>query len=229
MVRIGIAEIGDLAPAQLELLPPAERYRDFASARRRREFLSGRLLLRLMLQRRGDQAGAVAQITTTAGGKPVLAGGPAIGIAHSGGMVAACVGDGGALGIDLEQPKVPRAAAQIAERFFSREEADWLKTQPADRFLMLWVLKEAYAKARGDSIFRQLGHFRCKVIPPEIRVAGKDGSLAALALYRVAGGMMIGLAATEEPLSGVDIESWNLRSRMAAADSTVKQVGFLAS
>lgn len=228
MVRIGLAEIADLAPAELELLPAAERDRQFASARRRREFLSGRLLLRLMLQRQGYQAGATVHVEISAGGKPVFAGGPAIGITHSGGMVAACVGDDGALGIDLELARMPDAAAQIAERFFSREEADWLKSQPADRFLMLWVLKEAYAKAIGDSIFRQLGHFSCKVVPPEIRLAGNEAKVAALALYRGGGGMMLGLAATEESLSEVAIERWDLRSRKAVADPGLETVGFHA-
>ena len=224
MVRVGYAEIRDPEPAQLELLPEAERDREFAAALRRREFHCGRLLLRLMLQQWTGRPPAAHTIAVSDKGKPLCPDGPAISIAHSGSIVAAGVADRGELGIDLEVPAVHRTGLQIARRYFSQEEADWLETQPEDRFVMLWVLKEAFAKAMGESIFGQLDSFACRISPPHIHVSGDHPSLQALALYR-SETALIGIAATGARLSQVEFQRWDLQQAVARTDDTVKRVG----
>lgn len=192
--------VRDLSPAELAELPGGERGRQFASSERRRQFLCGRWLLRKMLSEAGGEAPASYQLITEANGKPVCAGGPAVSITHAGGYVAACLAGEGEIGIDLEVVDLRRHAPKVARRFFSTAEADWLESQPADRFFMLWVLKEAYVKALGAGIFGGLNGLQCVVEPPVIRVLGSAVETLSLRLFEL-GDSYLAVAATR-PLPG---------------------------
>ena len=74
------------------------------------------------------------------------------------------------LGIDLEAIDPRRHARKVSRRFFSAVEADWLASQPRDRFFMLWVLKEAYGKATGAGVVAAFQGLQCLVEPPRIDV-----------------------------------------------------------
>lgn len=64
------------------------------------------------------------------------------------------------VGIDLEQICSTRDYDKIAQRFFTPREQAWLFSHPPQQqpqhFFQLWTYKEAWVKARGESIFSAL-------------------------------------------------------------------------
>ena len=112
------------------------------------------------------------------------------------------------VGVDLEAVALRRDPKKLANKFFSSEESDWLAAQPVDHFFMLWVLKEAYVKAIGRSIFGGINRLRCRVLPPDIEVIGMDDRMHNLCLFS-AGEVYLALASTEESLSDVAISKWD--------------------
>lgn len=207
MVTVGYTKIRDLTSAELSLVPNDEREREFGSSKRRQQFLCGRSLLRLMLQNRSGKPAAGHRLIAAKGGKPECVGGPAVSITHAGDSVACCIADAGEVGIDLEVIGERRDPIKIAAKFFSKEEADWLGTQPQDRFFMLWVLKEAYLKALGRSIFGGLNQFCCRVRPPVIETIRMSEHMRELCLY-VMGDSILALATTEAALTAVTFGRW---------------------
>lgn len=207
MVKVGLTNVRDLAPAELRLLTDEERERHFGSEVRRRQFCCGRSLLRLMLRNRTGIPASKQPITVIDGGKPVCAGGPAVSITHSGDVVACCIADMGEIGIDMESVDTRRSVRRIARSFFSEEEAQWLNGQPKDRFLMLWVLKEAYCKATGEGVYGGLNRLCCRVEPPRIEIAADNRSPRDVTLHSD-GRHLLGLVAIGAPLEDIVIERW---------------------
>jgi len=75
---------------------------------------------------------------------------------HSGEQALVALARGIAPGIDLEQRRTRANALEIAQRFFTAEEAGWLGTlDEAERragFLELWTAREAVLKALGRGL-----------------------------------------------------------------------------
>ena len=207
-MTVGHTELHDLTSSELALVPGVERDREFGSARRRQQYLCGRSLLRRMLQDRTGEPGTSHQLTTTESGKPVCISGPAISITHAGDRVACGVAENGDIGIDIELMAEQRDISRITRKFFSDEESSWLETQTKDRFFMLWVLKEAYVKATGRSIFGGINRLRCKVEPPHIDIISMADRMRGLCLY-IADGSLLAIAATETSLATVEFERWD--------------------
>ncbi|MEU3838643.1 4'-phosphopantetheinyl transferase superfamily protein [Streptomyces sp. NPDC028635] len=124
-------------------------------ARRAREFLTGRgLLRRLLLEVRPEAADA----PTVAGphGAPRLEGHPGLGvsIAHDAGTVAAAVAVGRAVGVDVQHP--PQWASPTLARRLLRERTAQLDTLPAPaaarELAWVWTAQEACAKATGRGL-----------------------------------------------------------------------------
>jgi phosphopantetheinyl transferase len=139
--------------------------------RRRGEYLATRALLRHALERYTGRPGASFDIRVAADGKPGCVDGPAISLSHSGDVVVCAVGDCEALGVDVEV-RAPRTVelTEIAERYFTAEEARWIGVDPEARFRQLWVLKEAYLKALGRGLAGGLATLECRIEPPTIVV-----------------------------------------------------------
>lgn len=207
LVTVGYTQLHELTSPELARLPSEERDREFASSKRRQEFLCGRSLLRRMLQDRTGAPAASHQLEISKDGKPECVDGPAISITHAGDRVACSIVDSGAIGIDLEVVAVRRDPMKLANKFFSAEESGWLSTQPVDRFFMLWVLKEAYVKAIGRSIFGGINRLRCRVLPPDIDVLGVDDRMRNLSLF-AAEETFLAVATTRDSLSDVAISRW---------------------
>ena len=208
LVTVGYTQLHDLTAPELARLPSEERDREFASSKRRQEFLCGRSLLRRMLQDRTGAPAASHQLKISKDGKPECVNGPAISITHAGDRVACSIADSGAVGIDLEVVAERRDPMKLANKFFSVEESGWLSTQPVDRFFMLWVLKEAYVKAIGRSIFGGINRLRCRVLPPDIDVLGVNDRMRNLCLF-AAGEAFLALATTKDSLAEVAISRWD--------------------
>ncbi|HEX2940144.1 MAG TPA: 4'-phosphopantetheinyl transferase superfamily protein, partial [Rhodopila sp.] len=70
-----------------------------------------------------------------------------------------------------------------ADRYFRPEEVAWLGSLPEPQrvggFLRLWTLKEAFIKATGEGLARDLASFWFAMGPPRIRFAGGGTEAAA--------------------------------------------------
>jgi len=60
---------------------------------------------------------------------------------------------------------------ELAERFFSRPEVQWLRSQPASEliasFFSCWTAKEAYIKAQGEGLSMPLSSFGVLPVPAD--------------------------------------------------------------
>jgi 4'-phosphopantetheinyl transferase len=207
LVIVGYTDLRELTHSELSLLPADEREREFGSDNRRLQFLCGHALLRLLLQRVTGRPAADHELTAEEGGKPIGPRGMAVSITHTGQRVACCVGEDGQIGIDLERIEERRETKQIIQRFFSDKEKTWLESGPLARFYMLWVLKEAFVKAHGQSIFGGLEKLRCVVEPPEIDAEAIEGGFRDLNLYQ-RNDMFMAVATTEASLGKVEFRYW---------------------
>ena len=155
--ELELAHIGDV-------LSPDER--EYAAAfhneRARRQFVISRGMLRQLLSRYLDRPTADIRFGTEGDGKPVLAGerGVEFNLSHSGEIVVYAVAVSRPVGIDVEHLRSVPRAVELAHRFLSPEESEAIASAPQERrdreFLSSWVRREAYAKARGTSIWRAL-------------------------------------------------------------------------
>jgi len=142
------------------LLSPAEYalFRRFNYAKRRLEWLGGRLAAKHCLHRLGDGDGSSSfsyrkySLLPDAHGRPKLehpfAGCPigSVSISHSRGYAAALACRAGDCGIDIQEI-TPRLAA-VQERFATEEELGLIDPMvaPLTRLGLLWVTKEAVKK-----------------------------------------------------------------------------------
>jgi 4'-phosphopantetheinyl transferase len=165
--------------------------------RRREEYLAGRALLRHALADRMGHDATSLRVEVSAAGKPECVGGPAISVSHSGDAVVCALAEV-AVGVDVET-KPPRNLDVVAERYFTAAEARWLAADPAVRFPMLWVLKEAYLKALGVGLAGGLASLDCRIEPPAVIARTAAGTAPPqLKLYRGAD-CFLGVAAIDAP------------------------------
>lgn len=209
---VGYTELRDLHDDELSLLPKDELQLEFGSPGRARQFRCGRALLRLLLQQATGKPAHSHEIRTEDGGKPFCTDGPGISLTHTSEIVAAAVVQHGLVGIDVESAGERHDIERIADRFFSEREKAWLDGHSPDGFFMLWVIKEAFVKAHGQSIFGGLEKLRCTVDPPRIEASATEGAFNSLSLYRRAD-MFLALATTEIELGDVPTWYWQPGSR----------------
>jgi 4'-phosphopantetheinyl transferase len=157
----------DQAPAQIQSFLPKlaadERARAarFHFERDRDHYTVARGVLRSILGRYLNRAPESLSFCYGPHGKPSLAresNGATIrfNLSHSHGLALFAIAHGRELGIDLERIRCDLAVLEIAERFFSREEAARLRAFPGEsrhrEFFRCWTGKEAYVKARGEGL-----------------------------------------------------------------------------
>lgn len=105
-------------------------------------------------------------------------------LSHTNGMVgvAAMAAANVAIGFDLEA-RDRRVTLGVANRYFRVEETAWLGSLPepqrTDGFLRLWTLKEAFIKATGEGLARDLASFWFAMNPPRIHFAGESKEAGA--------------------------------------------------
>jgi 4'-phosphopantetheinyl transferase len=84
-------------------------------------------------------------------------------LSHTRNLIVLGVTCDSALGVDVENVRVRRAACDVADRFFSPIEVGSLHALPAEfqhqRFFEYWTLKESYIKARGMGLSIPLDQF----------------------------------------------------------------------
>jgi 4'-phosphopantetheinyl transferase len=161
-------------------LSPGEtaRYQRFVRAQRQRQFVVGRVLLRMALGRLLGAAPQDVRLEEQVGKAPRLVApvpkglSPGFSIAHSGRWVACATSAQSALGLDIEMRDPGRDLAALAAQAFDADEmAQWARIQllpddeRVDGFYRLWSEKEARFKLSETAG----GH--CVVLPhPELSV-----------------------------------------------------------
>ena len=107
----------------------------------------------IFIQRALKESGITeASVKRTEKGKPYLPENTAyISVSHSQDLIGICVADE-EVGIDLQFSRGVNTQ-KIANRFFSRQEAEYLKSQENENaFFRLWTRKEAFAKLTDEGI-----------------------------------------------------------------------------
>jgi 4'-phosphopantetheinyl transferase len=168
------------ADSLLELLDQEERERAarFKFPAPRNQFLISRALLRRALGRYQQIEAREVRFRTTANGKPELGEGGDLrfNLSHTEGVTVFAIARNRQVGIDVERIREDTNAMELAERFFSRQEVQWLQSQPAAQhipsFFTCWTAKEAYIKAQGEGLSLLLSSFG--VLPA---VAGASSEL----------------------------------------------------
>jgi 4'-phosphopantetheinyl transferase len=167
------------------LLTPAERERGerFHFQQHRDQFLVVRALVRSVLSLyRPQVAPADWRFGDNGYGRPILedvaADALQFNLSHTEGRVVLALAAAPLLGVDIEWCGRSGESWELADTFFSPEEARTLRALPQAqrrrRFFELWTLKEAYIKARGMGLSLPLADFT-------MRYAGGTGLSIAFA------------------------------------------------
>lgn len=156
----------------LELLSGEERVRAarFRTTELRLRFIAGRGALRSILSRYLGVAPAKVRIDTTATGKPFIPGNAlAFNLSHSEGVAVCAVTTGGQLGVDIERMRRVEDSDSIVQRYFAPGELKQYEAlRPAARtaaFFSAWTRKEAFVKALGSGLQRELNSFEVEIAP----------------------------------------------------------------
>ncbi len=180
-------EAADLARFEA-MLDGSERARAarFRRAEDRASYVAAHALLRRMLSDVAPVAVTAWRFRPGRFGKPLIDGpqaalGLQFSLSHTRGCVACAVGFQ-PVGIDVEQAgRVVEPG--VAERFFAPDEIAFLRrAAPAARgrvFVALWTLKEAFLKATGEGLRRELSSFAISLLPLGVRFARDQGEEAA--------------------------------------------------
>jgi 4'-phosphopantetheinyl transferase len=134
-----------------------ERHDRLSRTDDRRDYALAHALLRTSLSHYFDVAPAKWEFSADPKGKPVLmtAVNPpvSVSLSHTRGLVACAITTGGEVGVDAERTDITFDPAEVVSRFFTKDEQRQLERCTAgernSRFVDLWTLKEAYAKATG--------------------------------------------------------------------------------
>jgi 4'-phosphopantetheinyl transferase len=152
----------------------------FHFERDRQRFIVARGVLRDLLGRYLQTAPDQIGFVCNAFGKPDLA--PEFGnrlkfsLSHSADLALIAVAADADVGVDLEYVREQSDYADIARRFFSAAEVDYLTAVPshlyAEAFFSCWTKKEAYLKACGQGLAIPLNSFS---VPPTTDPAHTPG------------------------------------------------------
>ena len=128
---------------------------------RRRRFVVARGVVRTVLARYLGTDPASLRFEYGPRGKPRLAATSLrFNLSHSHDLAVLAVTHGRELGIDVERIRDTVAVTPLATRFFSPAECAALEALPVDErrpgFFRLWTRKEAYLKATGEGVSREL-------------------------------------------------------------------------
>ena len=152
----------------------------------RGDYVAARGVLREILGRYLDVRPEHVRFVYSRHGKPSLsadmdAGWLHFNVSHSQGIALCAVASETEVGVDIEHIREGIESAEIAARFFSRDEQSALDRLPPTRrleaFFDCWTRKEAYIKALGEGLSHPLQSFTVPLGPGEASsVRRTDGS-----------------------------------------------------
>jgi len=205
-----LTNLADAAPVFAPLLSAEERERAsrFRFGRLGDAYTVGRGMTRVILGKYVSIPPAELRFVYGPNGKPRLASGGAAGsaaglpsgegvyfnVSHSGAVMVCAVTRAGEIGVDVEQIRPKVEAREIAERFFHTAEAAELQGLGGDAlletFFRCWTRKEAFVKATGEGLARNMASYRvsCRAGEPArlLRISDPDDDPAAWSLYSFA-------------------------------------------
>lgn len=174
--RASLAPDADTLAILRALLSPDEHARAarFHFPRDRDAFATARGVLRVVLATYLDERPAEIAFRYTEYGKPMLSTARDVGslrfnVSHARGVALCAVARETDIGVDVERIRDDFPITEIAERFFSRDEAEGLAALPTRQryaaFFDIWTRKEAYIKARGEGLSHALESFSVTRVP----------------------------------------------------------------
>ncbi len=138
----------------------AQRYANFMRTQRKRQFLLGRMLLRLAISNMINVPVHVIGVVDRAGSAPEVflddsrTSAPAFSLSHSGNWVGCALSTEVLLGFDIELNNPARNILGLSEAAFHHEEHLWLLQQPDAKriaaFYRLWSTREALYKLMSN-------------------------------------------------------------------------------
>lgn len=149
----------------------------------RRDLTIAHDLLRRALSRYADVPATDWRFATNTYGKPSIESidpkvrALSFSLSHTRGCVACAIASSAPIGVDVQRTDQSQCAQEIADRYFSKKEAAWLR-QCSDelrniRFAELWTLKEAFLKAVGVGLSGSLTCVSFRFVDPaRIEVSG---------------------------------------------------------
>lgn len=151
----------------LPLLDAGEQARAarFLVADARRQYIVSHAFLRITLGQYLRVEPPALRFGSTGNGKPELADGSDFhfNLSHTEGMAAIVVARHRRVGIDVEKIRSNFEPLELAGRFFSPQECEWLRSQPPSQqlagFFSCWTAKESYIKAIGEGLSLELSGF----------------------------------------------------------------------
>jgi 4'-phosphopantetheinyl transferase len=163
-------EIPESAASSLfDLLDPDERERAsrFRVPRPREQFVISHAFVRIALGRYLGVDPRDLRFRTTSHGKPELASSDLrFNLSHTEAAAVVAITRGRPVGVDVESIRANLDPLELAERFFSPQETQWLRAQPPSEhissFFACWTAKEAYIKACGEGLSIPLNSFGVK-------------------------------------------------------------------
>ncbi|WP_192456341.1 4'-phosphopantetheinyl transferase family protein [Musicola keenii] len=178
-------------------------------------------ILRLLLAPICRQVPQALRFERNAHGKPFLVDYPAIqfNVSHTRTALAFAIAMHHPVGVDVERcVGNPTGKRAVAARFFHPNETHWLASLSDEAFLpafiRLWTRKEAYIKALGLGLHRQLNDFSCLSAAGHVLVRDKDQDVDAV----IQEGWLDGAPATAfcccalpTASAVVDIGAWRVR------------------
>ncbi len=174
----------DLDDLPLEAGPSGLTRRERVLKRRIQQQFVLRLLLGSYLKCPGKDVGIVRGER----GKPRLAApldrsGLQFNLSHSGGWLAIAVARDLEVGLDIEGERQLKRVADLAQRYFSEAEAEWIAgldgAAQTQAFLAQWTAREALVKSTGTGLAGALGHITLEWQPARIRTLPSDWPPAA--------------------------------------------------
>jgi 4'-phosphopantetheinyl transferase len=140
-----------------------DRARRFARRDDAARYVVGHARLRQWLARHLRVAPRSLRFVDSRHGKPMLdalPSPPRFNLSHSGGWVLIAIDENHPVGVDVEAVRPTMAAIDDFRGVLAPEEQDWLDRLPsgerAEAFARTWVRKEAYIKAIGEGMSRDL-------------------------------------------------------------------------
>jgi 4'-phosphopantetheinyl transferase len=118
-----------------------EKMRQYRSRNDRLRCLAGGLLMERISEGR--------EIRLNEHGKPFMPEGPYFNLSHSENFVCLAVSSDSPVGIDIEFLRDEDFQALARTAFHPEEREFFLRKPDAERFFMIWTLKESYMKMRG--------------------------------------------------------------------------------
>lgn len=125
-------------------------------------------------------------------GKPEIVDHPLpFNLSHTDSNAVVAITAGPAVGVDVERVRQNVEALDLAKRFFSAPEVEWLRSQPsaetANSFFSCWTAKEAYIKACGIGLSMPLAEFslipRGDDQPLELKITEDSGRSKAWSVW----------------------------------------------